>query len=195
MIMLKWVAWPDLVGIRPEQRSQFCCNHRQTIYSVHCQHLSSSTSTHCQQWPRAKSNSPAFLQCTSGVGLPLTEQTSSATSPVRELITTCTKLSVILIVLVVVVLDLSHVDLRLEQHLHHNLSLYVLSHLQHKILGFASKKWSKVFASQQQGLPCTHSGLLDFLWLSRQWAPSRCIRRSRPVGNRNCVKLSCQHEL
>ena len=89
---------------------------------------------------RAKSNSPAFLQCTSGVGCPLTEQTSSATSPVRELITTCTKLPVMLMVLVVVVLDLGHVDLGLEQHLHHNLSLYVLSHLQHKILGFASKK-------------------------------------------------------
>ena len=89
---------------------------------------------------RTKSNSPAFLHCTSGVGFPLTEQTSSATSPVRELMTTCTKLSVMLIVLVVVVLDLGHVDLRLEQHLHHNLSLYVLSHLQHKILGFASKK-------------------------------------------------------
>ena len=89
---------------------------------------------------RAKSNSPAFLQCTSGVGFPLTEQTSSATSPVRELMTTCTKLSAILIVLVVVVLDLGHVDLRLEQHLHHNLSLYVLSHLQQKILGFVSSK-------------------------------------------------------
>ena len=89
---------------------------------------------------RAQSNSPAFLQCTSGVGLPLTEQISSATSPVRELITTCTKLSVMLIAVVVVVLDLGHVDLRLEQHLHHNLSLYVLSHLQHKIMGFVSSK-------------------------------------------------------
>ena len=89
---------------------------------------------------RAKSNSPAFLQCTSGVGFPLTEQTSSATSPVRELMTTCTKLSVMLIVVVVVVLDLGHVDLRLEQHLHHNLSLYVLSHLRQKILGFVSSK-------------------------------------------------------
>ena len=87
---------------------------------------------------RAKSDSPAFFHCTSGVGCPLTEQTSSATSPVRELITTCTKLPVMLMVLVVVVLDLGHVDLGLEQHLHHNLSLYVLSHLQQKFV--SSKK-------------------------------------------------------
>ena len=83
MMIFHWVAWPDSARIRPNQRSEFCnyCNPLAPgiVSIVNISTETESVSTH----------PPAFLHWTSGVGLPLTEQTSSATSPVSELITTC----------------------------------------------------------------------------------------------------------